>query len=156
MQQIYKCKCLINPHTKLSVPNLMNIPHCLLSAPSCLWYSYTFLHSNEQHMTCYIGSSDSNYLTAQSINVLCFIHCVRRSSQQSKLLNLYMLATFTVQLYVYVSNLCIAYFWAIHLLFFVVCYYQFTRRNNLFCLSMQNWRPIQIIVAWLPSSDTLL
>jgi len=39
----------------------------------------------------------------------CFIHCVRRSSQQSKLLNLYMLATFTVQLYVYVSNLCIAY-----------------------------------------------
>lgn len=31
--EIYKCKCLINPRTKFSVPNLMNTPHCLLSAP---------------------------------------------------------------------------------------------------------------------------
>ena len=151
--EIYKCKSI--PALSLAFQTLWTPPTAcsLLLLPMVLLHLPTL--KNEQHITCYIGSSDSNYLTAQSINVLCFIHCVRRSSQQSKLLNLYMLATFTVQLYVYVSNLCIAYFWAIHLLFFVVCYYQFTRRNNLFCLSMQNWRPIQIIVAWLPSSDTL-
>jgi len=148
--EIYKCKCLINPHTKLSVPNLMNIPHCLLSAPSCLWYSYTFLHSNEQHITCNTGSSDSNYLTSP---VLSIVFDVPHSNLNCWIFTCWPPSLFNCMCMLATSALH-TYFWAIHLLFFVVCYCQFTRRNNL-CLSMQNWRPIQIIVAWLPSSDTL-